>query len=254
MRLARNTLTVLALTLVIQLAWGGNTGKIAGKATDIKTREPLVGVNILVEGTKLGATTDVQGDYYILNVLPGTYTVRASQLGYKQAEATDVRVRVDATTEVTFRLDQTVLEIGQEVVITAQRPLIEKDNTSTRTFIESSEILNRPATVVAEVVSALPSINVENGVLKVRGGTLNEVSFLIDGTRAWNPMNQDPYTNINLSSIQEMEVITGSYNAEYGEARSGIFNIITKEGSQRYTFAADVRYQAPGVKHWSITV
>jgi outer membrane receptor protein involved in Fe transport len=250
MRLAVKSFSVLACALAVQLAWGGTTGKISGRVLDAKTREALVGVNVSVLGTKLGGTTDIQGDYFVTSIPPGTYTVRATQVGYKQSEAPDVRVRVDATTEVNFRMEETVLEVGQEVVITAQRPLVEKDNTSTRTFMESGEILNRPATEVAEVVATLPSINVENGVMKVRGGALNEVSFLIDGTRAWNPLNQQPYTNINLSSIQEMEVITGSYNAEYGEARSGIFNIITKEGASRYSFSADLRYQAPGVKHW----
>lgn len=232
------------------LRGGGESGKIAGKVTDARTKEQLLGVNITVVGTKQGAATDVQGDYYIANVPAGTYTLRASQVGYRELLVKDVHVRADATTPVSFQMEQTVLDVGQEVVVTAQRPLVEKDNTSSRVYIESTEITTRPATSVAEIVSTLPSVNVENGVMKVRGGTLNEVSFLIDGTRAWNPMDQNPYTNVNLSSIQELEVITGSYNAEYGEARSGIFNVITKEGTQQYHGFLEARYQPPGVKHW----
>ncbi|HTY58855.1 MAG TPA: TonB-dependent receptor [Bacteroidota bacterium] len=250
MRLSAVSLCALALVFAASPSPGGETGKIAGRVTDARTKERLLGVNIMIVGTKQGATSDVQGDFFIINVAPGTYTLKASQVGYTEVLINGVRVRTDATTQQDFQMEQTVLDVGQEVVVTAQRPLVEKDNTSSRVYIESTEITSRPATAVADIVATLPSVNVENGVMKVRGGTLNEVSFLIDGTRAWNPLNQDPYTNINLSSIQELEVITGSYNAEYGEARSGIFNVITKEGSAQYHGYLEARYQPPGVKHW----
>ena len=231
-------------------AWAGNTGKISGRVTDVKTNEPLIGVNVLLTGTRQGAATDPQGDFFIANVLAGTYTVKASQVGYKDVLITDVIVHTDATTELKISMEQTVLEVGQEVVVTAQRPVVEKDNTATRVYLEATDITSRPAVSVLEVASTLPSINVDNGVMSVRGGLLNEVSFLVDGARARNPLNQEAFTNVNLSAIQEMEIITGSYNAEYGEARSGVFNVITKEGGERYSFYADVRYTPPGVKHW----
>jgi outer membrane receptor protein involved in Fe transport len=240
----------LALSLSAP-AWAqGTTGKIAGRVTDGRTKEPLVGVNVVIEGTSRGAATDQQGDYFIANVAPGNYSVKARQIGYHDVVVTAIRVRVDATTEVHFAMQETVVDIGQEVVITAQRPPVQKDNTATRVYMESNEIVNRPATEISDIVATLPSINYEGGALRVRGGSLNEVSFLVDGARARNPMNQEAYTNINLSSIQELEVITGSFNAEYGEARSGIFNVITKEGGSQYTFYLDARYTPPGVKHW----
>lgn len=245
---------LLALPVVPTARAQGSTGKIAGHVTDARTKEPLIGVNVLLQGTNRGGSTDVQGDFFIANVAPGVYTLKARQVGYKDMTMTDVRVRVDATTEVMFAMEQTVLDLGQEIVITAQRPPVQKDNTATRVFMESSDIINRPATGVSEVVTTLPSINYESGGIRVRGGALNEVSFLVDGARARNPMNQEAYTNINLSSIQELEVITGSFNAEYGEARSGVFNVITKEGSDRYQFYLDARYTPPGVKHWGTSI
>jgi outer membrane receptor protein involved in Fe transport len=250
MRLSTRIAGALLSLLIVQAAWSANTGKISGKVTDAKKGDPLPGVNILLVGTKMGGVSDPQGDYYIANVPSGTYTLRASQVGYQEIVIRDIHVRPDATTELSIKLSEVVLDLGQEVVITAQRPLVEKDNTASRVFIESADIEKRPANELADVVLTLPSINVESGVMKVRGGTLNEVSFIVDGARARNPMNQDPYTNINLSSIQDMEIITGSFNAEYGEARSGIFNIITKEGGEKYTIFIDGRYTPPGVKHW----
>ncbi len=241
----------LAMSLgLVCSAWAANTGRIAGKVTDAKTGEPLVGANVVVVGTTRGASTDAQGDYSIANVDPGLYELRIKEVGYRDMVVREVRVRVDQTTFINIKMEETVVDIGQEVVVTAQRPLVEKDNTASRVYMESEQITARPVTQVLDLVTAIPSVNDENGVLKVRGGTLNEVSFLVDGARARNPLDQTPYTNINLGSIQEMEVITGSYNAEYGEARSGVFNIVTKEGREKYDIYADLRYSPPGVRHW----
>jgi len=250
MKHAVRTLLAVVLAGLTQPALAGNTGKISGKVTDVNTKEPLIGVNVLLVGTRQGSSTDVQGDYFIANVQPGFYTIKASQVGYKDVVVKDVRVRIDATVELNISMEQTVLQVGQEVVITAQRPVIQKDNTATRVFLESTEITSRPAVNVLEVASTLPSVNIDNGVVSVRGGLLNEVAFIVDGARARNPLNQEAFTNVNLSSIQEMEVITGSYNAEFGEARSGVFNVITKEGGERYSFYGDFRYTPAGVKHW----
>jgi outer membrane receptor protein involved in Fe transport len=262
----RSRRTTILITLIMSMALlaavllpapaaaQGTLGKISGRVTDAKTREALIGVNVMVQGTNRGAATDAHGDYFIANLTPGTCILRARQVGYNDVVVTGVRVLVDATTPVDIAMDQTVLDIGQEVVVTAKRPPVQNDNTATRVFMESSEIMNRPATAVSELVTTLPSINFEGGGLRVRGGGMNEVAFLVDGVRARNPMNQEAYTNLNLSSIQEMEVITGSYNAEYGEARSGVFNVVTKEGSERYQAYLDFRYTPPGVKHWGPSI
>jgi outer membrane receptor protein involved in Fe transport len=258
-RAGRLQLLALLLASVICLvsatiAMAASTGKISGRVIDAKTREALIGVNVTLVGTSRGAATDVQGDYAIPNIDVGVYSLKASQVGYKDVLVNNVRVRSDATTPVQFEMEQTVLDVGQEVVVTAQRPVVQKDNTATRVFIEPVDITSRPATTIMDVVQALPSINVDNGVMSVRGGLMNEVSFLVDGARARNPMNQEAFTSVNLSAVQEMEVITGSYNAEYGEARSGVFNVITKEGGERYTLFGEFRYTPPGVRHWGVSL
>ncbi len=234
----------------LHIGWAGSNGKIAGKIVQATTKEPLASVNVIIVGTTMGTITDPQGEYVIPNVPIGLYSVRASIIGFKPVTVTDVRVQVDVTSDVNFSMEETALELGKEIVITAERPLVEKDNTSTRTILESSDVSNRPATELSTVLVTLPSINFENGQMKIRGGTLDQVAVLIDGVRARNPLDQTPYLNVNLSSIQEMEVITGSFNAEYGEAQSGVFNIVTKDGADRYSIYTDVRYTPPGRKHW----
>ncbi len=230
------------------------TGKIAGMVTDAVNNAPLPGVNILIVGTTQGAASDLDGNYFIANVSPGTYNLRATMIGYRDVVVTDVRVAIDGTAIVDIRMEETVLEIGGEVVVLAQRPLVEIDNTSSRMILGATEITAHPTPNVLDVVTSLPSINVENGTVRVRGGTLDEVSVIIDGARYRNPLNQATALDINMSAIKELEIITGSFNAEYGEARSGIFNIITKEGMPRYQFSLDVRYQPPGLRHWGISM
>lgn len=226
-------------------------GKIMGKVTDKVSGQSLPGVNILIVGTTMGAVTDPNGEYFILNISPGTYDLKASNIGYKSIIKTGVDVSTNHTTQINFEMEETAVELNESVVVTAERPLVEKDLTSSRHFVSSKEIAVRPTAQLTEVLSTLPGIDVNaSGQLTVRRGSLDQVAFLIDGMRASNPLNYQPYTNINLSSIQELEIITGAFNAEYGEAQSGVFNIITKEGSSKFMGYAEMRYIPAHLPHW----
>ncbi len=233
--------------------WAANRGKISGKIIDVKTKAPLPGVNVVVVGTSLGASTDLEGDFYIANIESGIYNLKVTMMGYKEMTVKNVRVRVNRTTEVNFELEEVVLE-GEEIIVYAERPLIEKDVTSSIMILDKQEISARPTTEFNQILTTLPSIDYEDGVMKFRGGTLDEVAFMVDGARVRNPLNLSPYTSFNLSSIREAEVITGSFNAEYGEAVSGVVNIITKEGSDHYELFMDTRYVPPGKRHWGATL
>lgn len=225
-------------------------GKFFGKVIDAKTKEPLIGVNVIIVGTTMGGSTDLQGEYFIANVPIGTYDLKATMIGYRDVLVTGAKASDDRTTEVHFEMTETVIELGETVVVSARRPYVEKDNTASRVIVEAREISLRPVSDFSEVFSTLPGVTVDNGVMRVRGGTLDGVAFLVDGTRARNPLDQSAYINFNLSAIKEMEVITGSFNAEYGEAQSGVVKITTKEGGSKYTAFVDARYTPPGVRHW----
>ncbi len=101
--------------IIFSLVWIGSlhagvTGKIAGKIIDSQTRQPIPGVNVLVENTSMGSITDIDGQYAILNVPPGTYTVRASMVGFTATRIEGVRVSIDLTTRVNVNLNSEVLE------------------------------------------------------------------------------------------------------------------------------------------------
>jgi len=238
------------LIFIVAIAKAGTKGKILGKVVDAQTGEPLAGVNVMILDTILGAATDLEGEFLILNVPPGTYRVQATMMGYKPMIQTGVRVNVDRTTNLDFRLDETVIEFEEAIVVTAERPLVERDQTSTRHFVEAQEITARPTSQLTEILTTLPGIDVAEGEFIVRRGSMDQVAFLIDGIRARNPLDHSPYTNINLTAIQELEIITGGFNAEYGEAQSGVFNIVTKEGSDRFEGYGEFRWTPPGKHHW----
>ncbi|MCF8240326.1 MAG: TonB-dependent receptor [Melioribacteraceae bacterium] len=244
------TLTLFVVTLLSVSTFAAG-GKITGKITDTETGELLLGVNVLLEGTSMGAASDVNGEYFILNIPPGKYNLIATMVGYKRTVIQDIEVSQNHTTEVNIEMHETVMKIDEDIVVVADRPLVERDQTSTRHFVDSEEISTRPTSQLMEILTTLPGIDQNpGGELVVRRGTLDQVAFLIDGVRARNPLDFQPYTNVNLSSIQELEIITGGFDAEYGEAQSGVFNIVTKEGSNKLQGYTEFRYTPPGLNHW----
>ena len=220
---------IIAAFVSIDL-FAGTTGKIAGKVIDAKTKEPMIGVNILIAGTSMGAATDVSGNYFIINIPPGVYTLRASTVGYGTVEVKNVRVSVDQTTKLNFELTEEAVQV-QTVVVTASKPLVQKDLTSTQSNISGSSISMLPVEDVQSVV------NLQAGVVDghFRGGRLGEVKYLIDGVSVNDVYSGDATMEASTNSIQELQVITGTFNAEYGQAMSGVVNQITKIPQNHYS-------------------
>ncbi len=209
--------------------FAGTTGKIAGKVIDSRTREPIIGATVILQGTTRGAATDPEGDYYVNNVTPGTYSVVVSIVGYQRAVIRNVIVKIDLTTALDVKLEPALVEAG-EVVIEAERPLVTKDLTSSSVTVSAEDIKMIP------VDNPLAVVNLQAGVVggHFRGGRSNEVAYLIDGVTVTDPYNGGISLQVENSSVREMEVISGTFNAEYGQAMSGIVNIVTMEGAQEY--------------------
>ena len=210
--------------------FAGTTGKIAGKVIDAKTKEPLIGANIIIVGSSQGAATDVNGNYFIINLSPGVYQVKASEIGYAPVLVKDVRVSADQTTRLDFEMSEQAVEI-KSVVVTASKPLVQKDLTSTQSSISGSSISMLPVEDVQSVV------NLQAGVVDghFRGGRLGEVKYLIDGVSVNDVYSGQATMEAATNSIQELQVITGTFNAEYGQAMSGVVNQITKIPENHYS-------------------
>jgi len=218
--------------------FAGTSGKIAGAIIDKKSGSPLAGVNVIVTGGgyNLGAATDGDGYYSIINVPVGTYTVRASYIGYKETVYNSVVVSLDLTTELNFEMEQTALPF-EEVTVTATRPMIRKDATNTNIIKSAEEIENMPMRGMQELAASTAGVvKAENSTtMNIRGGRGAETAMYIDGVLVNDPYNNAVYTYLPNEAIEEMSVQTGGFNAEYGDAMSGIVAITTNAGTEKYT-------------------
>lgn len=222
---------ILILFIPFGILYSGTTGKLSGRIIDAASGEPLIGANILIEGTTLGAAADIEGNYFIINIPPGSYNIKISSIGYSSKIIENVRISVDQTTNLDLSLAEESIEIG-EVVVAAQKPLIQNDLTSTEAKISSEQISLLPLEDVASVV------NLQAGVVDghFRGGRNNEVKYLIDGVSVNNVFSGQSSLSAEINSIEEIQVLTGTFNAEYGEALSGVVNQVTKIAGDKFKF------------------
>lgn len=226
----RYLLVLLLVAGLLGVAHAGNTGKIAGVIKDAQTGETLVGVNVIVEGTTMGAATNIDGQYYILNIPPGKYTLAASAVGYNKTTMSNVSVSIDQTTTIDFAISTQVVQ-SEEMVITAERPLVQKDLTAKTAVVNGDQIAALPVTEVGQV------LQLQAGFVdgKLRGGRSGEVAYWIDGVPVTDGFNGGQVVELNKSLVQELQLISGAFNAEYGQAMSGIVNIATKEGGAKFS-------------------
>jgi outer membrane receptor protein involved in Fe transport len=227
----------LLFTIFIALISGtvyAQSGKITGKVVDAETGEPLTGATVGIQGTTRGALVDFDGNYLILNVPPGSYVLEARFLGYSTVVVQDVVVRTDLTTEQDFKMQLEAFE-GEEIVVVAEKEVILKDVTSSESRVSSEEIEKLPVQEVTDIVQLQAGVNVgNNGALHIRGGRASEVSYVVDGIRVTDDFDRSQGLRIENQAVQELQVVSGSFNAEHGQALSGVVNVVTKSGTNKY--------------------
>ena len=225
----------LFITITIMGVLSASNGKITGKVSEKATGSPAVGVNVILIDTYLGAATDENGRFTILNIPPGTYSIRVDAIGFATITMKDVRVTTAQTTELSFTLEEAVIE-GQEVTVIAERPLVQKDLTASQRVTTAKEIEDMPVESFLGVLTTHAGVNQSaGGALHVRGGRSNEVGYYIDGVSVSNPF----YTNslavsVSNKALEEMKLVSGAFNAEYGNAMSGVVNVTIKDGGKNY--------------------
>lgn len=242
----------------------GITGKIRGTVKDKTTGESLPGTNVFishiwqedVEKEFLGASgaaTDLNGEFVILQVPPGLYSVTASAMGYTREVKQRVRVSVDRSTQVDFMLTSEVLHLGGEVVVEAKRDLVQMDVSSTESYISKEDYKNTPfANRIENVISLQSGVsgNILEGELKIREGEALEVGFLLDGMDMYDQKFNRPVISIQPAMVQEIKIMRNGFNAEYGQSRSGVINVITKNPSDRINFSIDYQFTPAQRPHY----
>jgi outer membrane receptor protein involved in Fe transport len=226
---------LLCLTLRF-LCSAQDKATIYGKIVDSRTRDGLPSVNVLVKGTYYGAATDLDGNYTIVNVSPGIYTMTYSIIGYKSIEKTGVKVEAGKRLEISLQMDETALTLTQEVLVVGEKPLFDIEETASRRSVTSDEIAVQAVENIKDVVVQQVGVVQSDNEIHIRGGRSYENAYLLDGISVQDPLAGTGFgLQLSAAAIQEVEVITGGFNAEYGQATSGVVNVTTKEGTDRYS-------------------
>jgi outer membrane receptor protein involved in Fe transport len=254
----------------------GTTGKIAGTVVNKTNGEPIPGANVVVTRTSLGAATDMNGQYTILSVPPGTYNVQVSFIGYRKVTVNDVRVFIDQTARIDVSMESQEIEVSVSVII-GEQLTIKPDVATSVASVSDKEVAALP---INNVVSAIGlqagvrggwssflngaqqpdniggpegyqrgRVSVQGG-LNIRGGEGDNILFMVDGVTMRDPRNNEPSTRVALSAVKDISVERGGFNAEYGQVRSGVINVVTREGAKSgYYGSFQTRFSAPTRKY-----
>lgn len=234
-------LLLLAATLPALLM---ASGKLRGRVVDRETNEGLVGANVSINGTSLGAASDINGDYAIVNVPPGVYTLKATFVGYSPVTISNVRVNDNLTTTQDFALPSQAVAI-QAIEIVAERPLVNKSATNA-VRIRTTEDLNAlPVRGINNILALTPGVVVQDNTVFIRGGRIDEVGFYLEGMSITNPMLGGRAVNLVQDAVEEIQVQAGGYNAEFGGANAGIIQQQLRSGSS--TWKASLQYISDNV-------
>jgi outer membrane receptor for ferrienterochelin and colicin len=242
-------ISLLSIFFLQNVVLAGTSGKIAGKIIDADTEEPLLGANVIILETSMGAAADIDGDYFIINIPPGTYQLKISMLGYASATFTNVVVNTDRTTNLDINLVPESIST-EEVVVVADKPLVRADLTASIVEVDAKQFEVKTQLNVQTLLKQQRGVimshnqlgkegnfyfNTPSDGLHIRGGRENETLFTLDGMVVSDPVwgGSEFIQNSSGNYIDEMSTLAGTFNAEYGNAMSGVVNVVTKDGSNQ---------------------
>ncbi len=214
------------LLLWLTLA-GGLTGKIQGTVQDETTGQPIPYADVVITNTEIGTATDDQGNFFILNILPGKYIIEISCLGYQAKRIENIIVEIDQTVRLKVSLKPSAIEMAP-VVISGTMPSVKKDMVGTTYIIRQSEISTLPVDYIERLIAFQPAVANVDTALHIRGGRATEVLYMIDNVSIIDPQTGDPAINISKGIIDEVIFLPGGFDVEYGRAMSGVVNLITE--------------------------
>jgi len=270
----KNIFMILKISFFFSaLLASGDFGKIRGKILTAEDLNPLIGVNISILETNLGAVSDAQGKYTIIGIPSGTYSVRFDYIGRQQKTFQNVYVEGSLSTVLDVQLSQSVIE-GEIVIVSGERKIIQPDVTSSTVYMGMGEMEKLPVTEIRDAMmlqagvffDPIPVLSSqgrghagESGSgeqrYTIRGGDQEEIMWMIDGARAQSlTINArdagGSFMNVNSLAIKEVQILSGGFTAEYGNAQSGVVNVIMKEGENKINGGLQISYSPPGQRHF----
>ena len=237
---------ILTIFLLVVSSYAFAAGTISGNVTDKRTGSPIAGVNIIVKGTYYGCAADLDGSFRLLNVSAGVYDISVSMIGYKQILLTGIKVKEGETTQLDIQMEETVLAAGEEVIVVGEKPILDVDNTSSSVEYSSEDISGKIAENISDIISDEVGVVESDNEIHIRGGRVDESQFIVDGLSLKDPLTGSVNNlYVNPNAIEKLDFISGGFNAEYGQAMSGIIDVQLKEGSEK--LEGSVRYNTDHV-------
>ncbi|MEL6926360.1 MAG: carboxypeptidase-like regulatory domain-containing protein, partial [Bacteroidota bacterium] len=229
--------TFFSLLLAVGLA--AQTGTLRGNIYDETTGDPIIYGNILLEGTTLGSTTDVDGFFNIANVPVGDYRLLATYLGYDTV-AVQIKIAENRINYQRLMMQESAINLGT-VNVSASRERARSEVQISTVTISQAQLKSLPSTGgeadLAQYLSVLPGViftGDQGGQLYIRGGSPIQNKVLLDGMTIYNPFHSIGFFSVfETESIKSVDVLTGGFNAEYGNRISAIVDIKTREGNKK---------------------
>lgn len=207
---------------------------IRGRIFDAESGEPLPYTNVYLAGTNIGTISLGDGQYYLTGLRPGTYTVKASYISYSVGTAT-ITVAAGEIRDLDFNLEVRAI-YTDAIEVTAERRLIEIERTGSAHRLSAEQMEAMPLDNLVQMIAQQPGVTLQDNEIHIRGGRADDTQFIIDGISVNDPLAGGGYGyQIDPSIINEIEVLTGGFNAEYGQAVSGVVNVSTKEGGDTWS-------------------
>jgi len=240
------TVILLIFSVFTNVLAQSTVGKLAGKIIDSETQEALIGANVIIMGTDLGAATDINGDYFVLNIVPGPYEVKVSYVGYGEKQITDVRIVGGITFELNVELNPG-FELAEIVV--SDKKLFEENATNTVRVFGPDQINQLPVRGVEQLASLQAGVVIAEGsggsggnaTINVRGGRGGEVVYIVDGVVQNDILWGQNFSQISNAAIEQIAFQVGGFEAKFGQSQSGIINVTTKSGSENFSAFVDAQ-------------
>lgn len=219
------------------------TGIISGEIRDAATKQPLIGANIIIADTDIGAASDINGYYVMKNISPGRYILKVSMLGYEPALFTDLVINPGRNHSINFELQPSAVELG-EVQVTADHFTKPVENPVSFRSISPEEIRRSPGSAedIFRVMQSMPGVataGTKSAQLIVRGGSPDENLTLIDNIEVYNPIHfartgesMGVISIVNPALVQKVDFMTGGFPSKYGDKMSSVFEMTLKEGNK----------------------
>jgi len=245
---------LLALSLVALLlpclVLAQDVGKLRGKVSDKETGDALIGATVTVEGSTLGAAADLNGDYIVLRVAPGTYTVKASYIGYAPVAISNIKVSSGQTTTLDFKLPPASVEVG-EVNIIAERPLVQRNTPNTVRVTTREDVQALPIRGTQQILALQAGVVRQDGNLYVRGSRDGEIAYFVDGASVTNRLTNNEGVAVIQEAYEELQLQAGGFTADVGGANSGAVLTSVRTGGSKMNIGLDYRtddFAKPGEK------